>query len=46
MARDRHTIIKGPEESLNQGYSLGSAIKNLGLFSKSHGDLRIEKMDF
>ena len=27
-------------------YRLGSAIKNLGLFSKSHGDLRIEKMDF
>ena len=26
--------------------TLGSAIKNLGLFSKSHGDLRIEKMDF
>ena len=25
---------------------IGSAIKNLGLFSKSHGDLRIEKMDF
>ena len=27
-------------------YSLGSAIKNLGLFSKSPGDLRMEKMDF
>ena len=26
--------------------TLGSAIKNLGLFSKSPGDLRIEKMDF
>ena len=25
---------------------LGSAIKNLGLFSKSPGDFRIEKMDF
>ena len=27
-------------------YTLGSAIKNLGLFSKSPGDFRIEKMDF
>ena len=26
--------------------TLGSAIKNLGLFSKSPGDFRIEKMDF
>ena len=25
---------------------IGSAIKNLGLFSKSPGDFRIEKMDF
>ena len=30
----------------NINLRLGSAIKNLGLFSKSHGDLRIEKMDF
>ena len=27
-------------------FALGSAIKNLGLFSKSPGDFRIEKMDF
>ena len=26
--------------------TIGNAIKNLGLFSKSPGDLRIEKMDF
>ena len=26
--------------------TLGSAIKNLGLFSKSPGDFRIEAMDF
>jgi hypothetical protein len=31
---------------LIRGYLIGSAIKNLGLFSKSPGDLRIEKMDF
>ena len=28
------------------GLGLGSAIKNLGLFSKSPGDFRIEAMDF
>ena len=28
------------------GYRIGSVIKNLGLFSKSPGDFRIEKMDF
>ena len=28
------------------GPTLGSAIKNLGLFSKSPGDFRIEKMGF
>merc|ERR1719400_375185 len=33
------TILK---KSVMQPSRLGSAIKNLGLFSKSHGDLRIE----
>ena len=27
-------------------YRLGSAIKNLGLFSKSPGDFKMETMDF
>ena len=30
----------------NATANLGSAIKNLGLFSKSPGDFRIEKKDF
>ena len=33
-------------EIVQCGSRLGSAIKNLGLFSKSPGDFRIEKMDF
>ena len=36
---------KGPL-CVEMGFTLGSAIKNLGLFSKSPGDFRIEKMDF
>ena len=28
------------------GYKIGSAIKNLGLFSKSPGDFKMETMDF
>ena len=39
----RYFTARNPSQNM---YVLGSAIKNLGLFSKSHGDLRIEKMDF
>ena len=31
---------------LEIGYRVGSAIKNLGLFSKSPGDFKMETMDF
>ena len=30
----------------DQKYTLGSAINNLGLFSKSPGDFKMETMDF
>ena len=34
------------EHVINLCNRLGSAIKNLGLFSKSPGDFKMEKMDF
>ena len=39
-------FVSVQNKKVTGGSTLGSAIKNLGLFSKSHGDLRIEKMDF
>ena len=54
-SKKRITVYQSVKSTLGQisrqaqfkKYStLGSAIKNLGLFSKSSGDFRIEKMDF
>ena len=44
MLHDKFRELSQITFALRRG--LGSAIKNLGLFSKSPGDFRIEKMGF
>ena len=46
LSRQEPSVPEKKEKDKPGGSKLGSAIKNLGLFSKSPGDFKMETMDF